>query len=210
MLDVNIAAVPTHREASAWPRRRRPGARSYCSALLCGCALLIAASSASAQAESAPPAARDDSEWYGWQTLSLDVASLAFIAGGGAAESAGPALIGLAGLLLATPITHALHRNPWALPSLGLRAASIALVLVGGVVAVASCFTLGEEPKSACSGGRTAGTVIAAIGGAGMLGSIAADAVLARSRPVARAGASLGLWGDPLAGIAGISLTVVR
>ncbi|HMI92196.1 MAG TPA: hypothetical protein VK509_12560, partial [Polyangiales bacterium] len=37
--------------------------------------------------EAAP--AHDDREWYGWQTLSVDAASLAFMVGGGAGESGG-------------------------------------------------------------------------------------------------------------------------
>jgi len=160
--------------------------------------------------DEAPPREDDEREWYGWQTLSVDGAALAFVVGGSASGSAGASLFGLGGYLLATPIVHAVHRNSWALPSLGMRVGSVGLLVLGSLVTFGGCFTLGEEDPPGCGSAQTVGGVLVVTGLVGTFGSIALDAVLARSRPAPSGAPSLGLWGDPLAGVAGVSVTVVR
>jgi hypothetical protein len=175
-----------------------------------------------AQPPSAPPARRphaafddedppsdDDREWYGWQTLSVDGASIAMIAGGG--ESGSPALsvVGIGGLLIGAPIVHAVHRNHWALPSLGMRLGSAGLMTAGAFLSL-SCISYGEAEPSSCSSEAPIGYAFMITGMLGAIASIGVDAVLARSPRKDREAASFGLWGDPRTGVAGVSVTMVR
>lgn len=160
--------------------------------------------------EAAP--ADDDGEWYGWQTLSVDAVSIAIVPLSAVGENGGFALVGLGGFLFAAPIVQAVHHNSWALPSLGLRAASFGLVIGGAAVALGGgCFNLGfgEDPPG-CDEREAVGSVMAVGGLLGAVTSITLDAVFARSRRVDRDAPSLSMWGDPRAGTAGVSVTVVH
>ena len=152
------------------------------------------------------------SEWYGWQTLTVDLSSLALIVLGGASESGeAPILAGLAGYAFGAPVVHAVHRNDWWLPSLGMRVGSLALMGTGIFVALDECLSLGDEAtSSSCDERQVVGTVLFFTGLAGAVASIAADAANASSAPVTPETPSLGLWGDPFTGTAGVSVTMVR
>ena len=69
--------------------------------------------------------------WYGWQTLSVDGASVAFALGAYLSHSASPLWAAITGYLFGAPFVHLVHRNfGGAATSLGLR---IVLPLVVGV-----------------------------------------------------------------------------
>lgn len=152
------------------------------------------------------------SEWYGWQTLSVDLSSLALIVLGAVAEDADETvLLGFAGYTFGAPVVHAVHRNDWWLPSLGMRVGSLALMGTGVFVALDECLSLGEEPtSSSCDERQVVGTVLFFTGLAGAVASIAVDAAKARSAPVTPETLTLGLWGDPFSGAAGVSVMMVR
>ncbi|HTU60217.1 MAG TPA: hypothetical protein VMF89_17325, partial [Polyangiales bacterium] len=73
-------------------------------------------------------------KWYGWQTLTADVASVGltalgvYLAADGAGSSAGWGVIaaGLISYTAITPLLHLSHGNLWMIGSLLLRAAVIA------------------------------------------------------------------------------------
>jgi hypothetical protein len=97
-------------------------------------AMLWCASAGGAQAQS-----DDDARyWYGWQTLSLDVASAAVAAVGAVADDGAIFWPGTSAFVLATPLAHAVHgRSHAAAISLALRlsmatAAGLAIVVSGG------------------------------------------------------------------------------
>ena len=82
---------------------------------------------------------RVSSQWYGWQTLTADVASVGltalgvYVAADGAGSSAGWGIIaaGLISYTAITPLLHLSHGNLWMIGSLLLRAAVIATTVVG-------------------------------------------------------------------------------
>lgn len=86
-------------------------------------------------------APRSESHWYGWQTLTADVASVGltavgvYVAADGAGSSAGWGIVaaGLISYTAITPIFHLAHGNLWMLGSLLLRGAVIATTIAGTV-----------------------------------------------------------------------------
>jgi hypothetical protein len=148
-------------------------------------------------------------EWYGWQTLSTDAASLALLvgglapalgalAGGGGSSNNGLLLAGIAGYSLGAPAIHVAHGH-WktALLDLGMRVGGAALgattgMLLGmasGGLACDQCFT---APQAV---GLMAGTL------AGALAASAVDAsVFARTKaPVESKRTSNFSWAPSLA-----------
>jgi hypothetical protein len=81
------------------------------------------------------------SHWYGWQTLTADLASVGVAAvgvyvaadGGGSSAGWGIAAAGLIGYMAITPLLHLAHGNWWVLGSIVLRGAALALTVVGTV-----------------------------------------------------------------------------
>jgi|GEM_PF-5246716 len=79
--------------------------------------------------------------WYGWQTLSADLASVGltalgvYLAADGAGSSAGWGIIaaGLISYTAITPLLHLVHRNLWMFGSLLLRGAVIATTIAGTI-----------------------------------------------------------------------------
>jgi hypothetical protein len=126
--------------------------------------------------QSAPPAAPWEAppkrRWYGWQTLLLDVPSLALWIGGAAAspQSGALAVAGFTGFVLGGPIVHAAHGH-W-----GKAGASIAFragtVLIAGVGAV-GCISDSVSSESGCRGGYAA---LLVVGSLGVLAAVAVDA----------------------------------
>lgn len=116
------------------------------------------------------------SEWYGWQTLSVDAGSIGTGLAIGALSKRGD--LGLvtwgAGYLAGSPVVHAAHAHPDAiLPSLGLRTGlPVAFFLAGVLTASAT-----TRPRGAMSGlaALAMGILGAAIGGGA---AIAIDAIL--------------------------------
>lgn len=78
-------------------------------------------------------------EWYGWQTLTVDGASVLLVAGAVAANT--PLLIypGLLGFVAGAPIVHAAHGRPWMAVGDGvLRLIAVPLGALIGAAAVSS------------------------------------------------------------------------
>jgi hypothetical protein len=79
--------------------------------------------------------------WYGWQTLTADLASVGLTALGvyvvadGAGSSAGWGILvaGLISYTAVTPLLHLVHGNLWMLGSLLLRGAVIATTIAGTI-----------------------------------------------------------------------------
>ena len=68
-------------------------------------------------------AAEPVTNWYGWQLLVTDGASVAVFTAGASAGSTSPVMVRLAGYLVGAPIVHLAHGRPGAAAgSLGLRA----------------------------------------------------------------------------------------
>lgn len=80
-------------------------------------------------------------QWYGWQTLTADVASVGitalgvYLAADGAGSSTGWGLVvaGLISYTAITPLLHVTHGNLWMLGSLLLRGAVIATTIAGTI-----------------------------------------------------------------------------
>lgn len=118
-------------------------------------------------------------EWYGWQTLSIDGATIALaVAGSAAAKSAVPALLAGGFFIVSGSIVHGFRgRGSAALASLGLRTGLPAGgTLVGGLIGFA--LTSGETNSAVASGvfGALFGGAIG--GGLGILTASALDAAL--------------------------------
>src|SRR6188768_4174874 len=160
-----------------------------------GFGLCLLASSADAQygedtAVRPPPQLRDSPaqsvrQWYGWQMLASDVASVALFAGGAAyANGQGvyertPPLAnvmvtaGIAGYALGAPALHFVHERPFvAVGSLGLRLAGPAL---GGLLGVAFAECPAPEATEYGSCGMTQMAMGASVGA---LAAIILDATL--------------------------------
>jgi hypothetical protein len=79
--------------------------------------------------------------WYGWQTLTADLASVGltalgvYVAADGAGSSAGWGIVvaGLISYTAITPLLHLAHGNLWMFGSLLLRAAVIAVTAAGTI-----------------------------------------------------------------------------
>jgi hypothetical protein len=79
--------------------------------------------------------------WYGWQTLTADLASLGltalgvYVAADGAGSSAGWGILvaGLISYTAVTPLLHLVHGNLWMFGSLLLRGAVIATTIAGTI-----------------------------------------------------------------------------
>lgn len=127
---------------------------------------------ASSTAPDVTPQTRE--HWYGWQTLVIDVTSLAVLITGAAATSPsnewGDTLVvaGLGGYLLGAPITHVVHDSPGrGLGSLALRAG---IPFLGGVVGLSAS-------EGCTSGDDNVGCRIGAAALGGVLGMVAAAAI---------------------------------
>jgi hypothetical protein len=125
------------------------------------------------QVRDAAPATRE--HWYGWQSLSVDGASLLLLIAAGAASDSGDDEIAnvmaygaLGGYLLGGPVTHFAHDNPGrGLGSLALRAG---LPFAFGAI--------GSKLES-CEGGDFCGVSGAVVGGMlGIASAIAIDAAV--------------------------------
>ena len=117
------------------------------------------------------------SEWYGWQTLTVDGASLATTFSG--AVTPALAVVGLGGLVLGAPIVHLAHERPVAaLGSLGLRTLLPLAGMATGYLAAGSC-TEQRQPGDILGPCFLHGVGEAAVGGVIALGlGIALDTTL--------------------------------
>lgn len=126
-----------------------------------------------------PSEPRMRTEWYGWQTLTLDGATLVGAIGGSlAAKSAVPSLVAGGFFIISGSIVHGLHgRGPAALASFGLRAGLPAAgTLIGGLIGFLA--TVGES-NSAVGSGVFGGLFGGALGcGVGVITASTLDAVL--------------------------------
>ena len=81
------------------------------------------------------PEKKSDKEWYGYQTLIADGASLALMVAGGASGSGKVAGVGVTTYIFAPPIVHWAHGNVgWGFASMGLRLTAPPLLGVIGVI----------------------------------------------------------------------------
>lgn len=107
------------------------------------------------QDEDAPCNQKPKSDhWYGWQTLTIDGASIGLLLLSASAGSEGGALLATMSYGLGAPVVHFVHGRPGAgLLSLGMR---VALPLVGGAIgsATADCGHP-EFEASLCGVGET-------------------------------------------------------
>jgi hypothetical protein len=142
----------------------------------------------------AAPAAEGPQEWYGWQTLLADGASVALVIGGATIASGsgsssnsnsrtGSALAGLGslGYLVGGPIVHLANGRPFAgLGSLGLRAGlPVGGAILGGLIGLGTCKDSSRDFGS--------GLCVLAIGTLGFVGgvvaAVVADAVWLARKP---------------------------
>jgi hypothetical protein len=160
--------------------------------------------------ERPPRAPSASSEWYGWQTLSVDVAAIGLFVLANSTHEVGFGALGLGTYVLGAPLVQFAHDNAWAAPSLGLRVGSLALIVAGAYVGLFAC--LSDNSASDC-GTREA------IGGAMMLAglltvpvAIVLDTVMARTKvaPHAADTPQFGMWVDPAKGALGFSLQLTR
>lgn len=122
------------------------------------------------EAEAASP--KPERTWYGWQTIIADVSGLALIAL--SSDDAAPGVAGLAILTLGSPIIHAAHLNTKsALISLGIRFASVGLLVLGALFVTDNLFDGGQDDSSAA-----VGVVSIILGITGGLAAVVVDASL--------------------------------
>lgn len=110
-----------------------------------------------------------EKNWYGWQTLVADGASVALFAGGLATNSGGLAGAGYVAFLLATPIVHMVHGNIGPgfgslgirlfLPPIALGVGAIAGLIVGGSSGSGDFDRLGNGANGAVVGAVIGGFV---------------------------------------------------
>ncbi len=143
--------------------------------------LLASAASARADEPTAPSASSfargprpADREWYGWQVLLVDGASvvgtpLVAVAASSAGATSAAVLVGLGGYFFGGPMVHAVHGRPGvALGSLALR---VGLPVVGGIAG--AMFDKCGNTRELCLPAHAALGIVA-----GALGAIALDAGL--------------------------------
>jgi hypothetical protein len=137
--------------------------------------LFTTAEPALAQAE--PPRGEEETSWYGWQPLIVDVASATEVTVALSLKSADPyAVFGLGSYVLGGPIVHALHDH-WttAAASLGLR---LGLPLAAGGVALFVASPSRSRPScDGCDNGMAGFGGAVAAGVAGVAGAVAASAI---------------------------------
>jgi hypothetical protein len=190
------------------------------SIVVCSCAVAAKSSAESARpaADSAPaetPAA--PRRWYGWQTLSLDGASLTLgvvgVAGSGEPRATRIVLgsVGFTGYALGAPVVHWMHDQPGkAATSLGLR-----LGLPLAAAGVVSALSAGRCPDAIEHEGddycRRIDKTMAIVGGLAMLAAAAFDASALSWEPEARrhqlALAPVLGWDGARGGLAGMAGT---
>ncbi|HEU4533982.1 MAG TPA: hypothetical protein VFS00_07690, partial [Polyangiaceae bacterium] len=119
-----------------------------------------------------PPDVRPERRWYGWQTLTVDVASIALLAVGGASEDSTLLGVGTLGYFLGAPTVHWAHGHVGkGFASFGLRAAPIALVLGGVAIVLAN-----ESGEGNVSPGAAVGSVaLITVGGLASIAAPVAD-----------------------------------
>lgn len=150
-------------------------------------------------------APRAQSHWYGWQTLTADVASVAltafgvYIAAEDPGSSAGWGIIaaGLISFTAITPLVHLGHGNLWMLGSVLLRAAAMA-TMIAGTINLVRC--IADNP---CWGDASvplflAGPALAAV-------TTVLDAIFAVERRRSTA-LTFAPWADPRLAAGGLNL----
>lgn len=96
--------------------------------------------------ESGAASAPTESYWYGWQTLTVDGASLTTALLGSGTQTAALGYLSLGGLLLGSPIVHFAHGRVGAgFGSLALRGG---LPILGGIIGYAAAGSCRENPNT--------------------------------------------------------------
>jgi hypothetical protein len=144
--------------------------------LLAGALAALFTTAESARAENEPQR-NDETVWYGWQPLVVDLASateLTFALGLKGTDEF--AVFGLGGYILGGPIVHALHdRWTTAAASLGLR---LGLPLAAGGMALLIASPSHSRPScDGCDTGMAGFGAVAAAGVAATAGALAASAI---------------------------------
>jgi len=166
-------------------------------------------------AQSQAEAGTTSRRWYGWQTLSLDVASLTIGAigvnhmGEPGSTSILMGSIGITGYALGAPVVHWMHGQPGkAATSLGLRL-GLPLIPVGLLSAssAAGCSGANEDDAHDC---RLMLRTIAVVGAVGMLVASGVDAGALSWEPEVRHRGKLALapvlgWDGARGGMAGLA-----
>jgi hypothetical protein len=162
--------------------------------------------------ERAPEPVRREAplRWYGWQTLVVDLLSIAAFAGGVSDPDLSVfTLVGIGGVVFGSPLVHVLNGNGSSAGiSLGVRLGSFVLIGIGGIVAVGE--TLGSD-----GGSSSFGSALAIVGVAGLaVGMVVDTAALAWVRDKTSTErwrtntASIQPWLDPQHRRAGLSLVL--
>jgi hypothetical protein len=125
---------------------------------------------------------REHTRWYGWQTLSVDGASLAVLIGGASADAGAIAGIGALGAVAGAPVVHVIHDRPGAaVGSLGLR---LALPIIGAAVG-AGAANCSKDHEMFCGLGEVAvGFMIGATAAVVIDASVLAHETVVDEEPV--------------------------
>ena len=145
--------------------------------------------------------------WYGWQTLTIDLACVATVLVAGANDSAALGWTGAGTWLIGAPIVHlANERGATAAISLGIRAGAV-LLFVGGGALVLPVF---DDSADASGGAAAVGMFMVLIGLAGLAAAVTIDAAMLafEEKPAGEQALRIVPWFDPERGRAGARLSL--
>ncbi len=136
--------------------------------------------SSSAGPRAPGPEPADATEWYGWQTLLVDLSWIAVAGAGAATKSTGLVALGLLGYPIGVPVVHGLHgESARAGSSFALR---LGLPLLAGVVGAGiGSASEGKDCGELCGFATLGGAFLGLAGGA--LAAIVIDAARSSAPP---------------------------
>jgi hypothetical protein len=131
------------------------------------------------------------SEWYGWQTLSIDLVSIGCIAFQAYSYSASLLVMGIGGYLVGAPIVHFLHRNILKGSISGTIRLLGAELFLAGLIDGLSNLDLDSDPAMPSQKRDTTGRaqVLAGLGCILLFSAPLVDAVMAQEAPRPQAAA---------------------
>lgn len=162
------------------------------------------------RAPAAESEVRTERVWYGWQTLLSDLTGVGLIALIAAEEEEALAVAGFVVFGLGSPIVHFAHGNtPAGVISFGIRATSIGLLFLGGVLLSETLFDDGDGGNFDDTT-QVIGTVAVIASLPGALTAVIVDASLLafeQRRPEPQR-SSLTPWIDPRRGSYGVRFSL--
>lgn len=145
--------------------------------------------------------------YYGWQTLLVDGLGIGLIVFAAGANESDVALIGVGVLTIGGPLLHFVHENTQGgLISLGIRALSLGLFVLGGFIAANTIF---DDNSSDDDTEALVGGALVIVGLGGEITAVVVDAsvlafVPAKTRSARKTAAGVAPWIDPQRGSYGL------